>query len=210
MVEQNSALSYICIEPDESFYGYLERNIGRIKAAKDNLQVRAIKSLVGKGVSGVSLHGRGGTKHAVMSSGGSIRAKPLDELIADTACTNLKLLKTDVDGFDYDVLDSSAAVIRKHSPILFFELYCEFEYQKGGYERTLTWLEAEGYCDWTIFDNFGEAILRTSSRDGVIQLMQYLWNQNIGRATRTIYYFDVLAVHEKDSSLIDRVLARYR
>ncbi len=40
--------------------------------------------------------------------------------------------------------------------------------------------------------------------------MRYLWNQNIGRATRTIHYYDVLAVQDKDANLIDRVLADYR
>lgn len=209
MVEQNGASSYICIEPDDLFYKHLQKNIERIKSSKKDLDVHTIKSLVGKSVSGVSLEGKGGTKHAVISNEGSIKSKPLDELLSETAYTNIRILKTDVDGFDYDVLDSSASVIQKHKPIIFFEFQYDFEYQKNGYEKTLYSLESEGYCDWTIFDNFGEVVVRTKSLDVVIQLMRYVWNQNIGRATRTIYYYDVLVVQKKDSDLIDRVLADY-
>ena len=46
--------------------------------------------------------------------------------------------------------------------------------------------------------------------DVVIQLMRYVWSQNIGHATRTIYYYDVLAVQDKDTNLIDRMIADYR
>ena len=103
----------------------------------------------------------------------------------------------------------TSAVIREYKPILFCEVQYDFEYQMNGYEKTLRALESEGYCDWTIFDNFGEIVLRTKSLAIVVQLMRYVWNQNTGRTTRTIYYYDVLAVQESDSNLIDRVLSDY-
>ena len=209
MAEHNSTSRYVCIEPDDSFYEHLQKNIERIKNSKTDLRVHTIKSLVGKGISGVSLDGKGGTKHAVVDNSGSIKSKTLDELLSRTDYSNIRMLKTDVDGFDYDVLDSSAAVIREYKPILFCEVQYDFEYQMNGYEKTLRALESEGYCDWTIFDNFGEIVLRTKSLAIVVQLMRYVWNQNTGRTTRTIYYYDVLAVQESDSNLIDRVLSDY-
>ena len=210
MAEQNAISSYICIEPDDLFYEQLQKNIERIKSSKIDLKVHTIKSLVGKSVSGVFLEGKGGTKHAIISNGGSIKSKPLDELLSEIAYSNIRILKTDADGFDYDVLDSSASVIHVHKPVIFFECQYDYDYQKNGYEKTLYSLESEGYCDWTIFDNFGEIVVQTKNLDVVIQLMRYLWNQNIGRATRTIHYYDVLAVQDKDANLIDRVLADYR
>ncbi len=210
MVEQNPTASYICIEPDTIFYAHLQKNIERIKKSKPDLKVHTVKALVGKSVSGVSLEGNGGTKHAVINSQGTIESKPLDKLVSEVTHPNIRLLKTDVDGFDYDVLDSSIAVIQKHKPILFFELQYDFEYQKDGYIKTLHSLESEGYFDWTIFDNFGEVMIRTQDITVIIQLMHYVWNQNTGSAKRTIYYYDVLAVQKTDSTLIDQVLAAYQ
>lgn len=209
MAEQNSTASYICIEADDSFYRLLEENVKSIKSSIIGLKIQTIKALVGKNISNVSLDGKGGTKHAVLDNEGSIKSLPLDEMISNTTNTNIRILKSDVDGFDYDVLDSSMSVIKKHKPIVFFECQYDYEYQKNGYTQTLKSLEAAGYCDWTIFDNFGEVVIRTANIDIVAQLMDYVWQQNTGKATRTIYYYDILAVQQNDSSLIDKVLREY-
>jgi FkbM family methyltransferase len=207
MVEVNPSSKYICIEPDGSFYAYLEENIARIKQSIAGLRIQAIQALVGKNISNVSLDGRGGTKHAVVGNNGGIKSLPLDNIIS--SILNLRILKSDVDGFDYDVLDSSMAIIEYHKPIIFFECQCDFEYQKEGYLRTLQKLESAGYVDWTVFDNFGEIILRTADIGILSQLLNYVWQQNVGSATRTIYYFDILSVQRADSVLIDKVLREF-
>lgn len=207
MAEQNSRPTYICIEPDDSFHQYLEKNTERIKEAVDGLRVKIVKALVGKNVSNVALVGDRGTKHAVAGGQGGIQSLPLDEII--TPGHLVRILKSDVDGFDYDVLDSSMAIISRHGPMIFFECQCDHEQQLTGYRRTLTSLEATGYCDWTLFDNYGELLVRTDDLGIVDQLLQYVWRQNTGQATRTIYYFDILAVRKEDSTLIDRVLSEY-
>lgn len=210
MIERNPAASYICIEPDEQFHRYLEGNAERIRNAVSGARIRLIKALVGKTISNVSLDGKGGTKHAVPDAPGGLCSQPLDALIPDGAGLNIRLVKSDVDGFDYDVLDSSHAVLDRHGPMLFFECYQDHEYQKQGYSNTLRSLAAAGYCDWTVFDNFGELVLRTGDIAVIDQLMDYVWKQNTGSAARTIYYLDILAVRNADSALIDKVLAEYR
>lgn len=211
MVEHNSASIYICVEPDDIFFEYLTQNIARIKKTKGHLQVHPVKSLVGKSLFDVSLEGQGGTKHAVIGKRGTIQPKPLDEILGGLPnISNVRILKTDVDGFDYDVIDSSLAVIRDHKPIIFFECQYEFDYQKTGYEKTLLALEKEGYDDWTIFDNFGEVMVRTNDLKIITRLLDYVWRQNEGNSTRTIYYYDVLAAQGMDKDLIDRVLANYQ
>ena len=207
MVEKNPSSNYICVEPDDSFYKHLEENIDRIKKSITGLKIQAIKALVGKNISNVSLDGKGGTKHAVIDNEGGIKSLPLDEMIPNAL--NVRILKSDVDGFDYDVIDSSMAVIEAHKPILFFECHYDFEYQKNGYLETLKKLESVGYCDWTVFDNFGEVVVRTNDISVLSQLMNYVWQQNVGNATRTIHYFDILSVQKTDSALIDKVLSAY-
>jgi FkbM family methyltransferase len=207
MVEKNPTPNYICIEPDDSFYSYLEKNICRIKKSITGLKIETKKALVGKNISNVSLDGNGSTKHAVIDHEGEIKSVPLDKMISTEL--SVRILKCDVDGFDYDVLDSSMAVIEVHNPILFFECQYDFEYQKNGYSNILKKLESVGYCDWTAFDNFGEVVVRTSDISLLCQLMNYVWQQNVGNATRTIYYFDILSVQTKDSPLIDKILSAY-
>tara|TARA_B100000787_G_scaffold169770_1_gene162188 strand:- start:4573 stop:5472 length:900 start_codon:yes stop_codon:yes gene_type:complete len=208
MVEENSISSYFCIEPDDGFFELLTENIVRIKKQKPNLKVQAIKSLVGKNISGISLEGVGGTKHAVVDKENSIQSRALDEILTDVK--NIRILKTDVDGFDYDVIDSSLSIIQKHKPMIFLECQFDFSYQKKGYVKTLLALEAEGYCDLTIFDNFGGVLIRTSDFKVVFQLMEYIWSQNIEKSSRTIYYYDILLGQSKDTNFINKVLVSYQ
>ena len=208
MIEKNSTSNYICIEPDDYFFSYLEENISLIKTSIKGLKIQTIKALVGKNITNVSLGGEGGTKHAVINNQGAIKSLPLDELISNQL--NIRILKSDVDGFDYDVLDSSAEVIKKHKPIIFFECQCDVEYQIKGYCETLNSLESEGYLDWIVFDNFGEIIVRTNNINTIKQLMNCIWQQNLGKVTRTIYYLDILSVRSTDSVFIDKVLVEYK
>ena len=209
MAATNPKSTYICIEPDDVFFRYLTSNIERIKEVIPGLDVKAVKSLVGKNIGDVMLHGTGGTKHAVVGAGNR-SARSLDELLQDSSCPPIKLIKTDVDGFDYDVMDSAEELLKRWHPILFFECQYEFEYQKEGFKKTIAWLKVQGYGSWTIFDNFGEMMVKASSIEQIFQLMEYVWRQNQKMATRTTYYFDILAATDLDASLVDEVLGEYR
>jgi FkbM family methyltransferase len=208
MAEQNSTINYICIEPDDSFFDLLEKNIVRIKNSVKDLNVQTIKALVGKNISDVKLEGKNGTKHAVMEKNGFIKSQLLDQIILIKK--NIRLLKSDVDGFDYDVLDSSISIIKKNKPIIFFECHCNFKYQKIGYINTLKQLALIGYCYWIVFDNFGEVMIKTKDVSIIIQLIDYVWQQNIDKTTRTIYYYDILVVQKNEIDFIDKVLKEYK
>ena len=115
-----------------------------------------------------------------------------------------------MDGFDYDVLDSSMCVIKKNKPIIFFECEFNFKYQKLGYINTLKQLKIAGYCYWIVFDNFGEVFLKTSDLSIIFQLIDYMWKQNVGKTTRTIFHYDILTVQRNNLFFIDRVLKKYK
>lgn len=209
MATNNVSSSYICLEADDEYFELLLENLHRIHKSKDSLVVQARKYLVGNQISGVSMEGKGGTKHAVLNGGGLV-SKPIDTIIGEFAdIKNVRLLKTDVDGFDYDVIDSAHTVISTWKPIIYFECDYDTDLQLSCYGSTLRSLEKYGYCNWTIFDNFGGVMLRTGNIDIIFQLMRYIWNQNKGKSTRTVYYLDLLATHHDDIGLIDRVLTDY-
>lgn len=207
MAEQNSTLDYICIEPDNYFFNLLKQNIKRIKISVKNLNVQTIKALVGKNITNVKLDGKNGTKHAIIQKNSAIKSQSLDEIISKK---KIKLLKSDVDGFDYEVLDSSMSIIKKSKPIIFFECQYNFMYQKLGYIRTLKKLEKIGYCYWIVFDNYGEVMVKTNNINIVIQLIEYIWQQNTGKTTRSIFYYDILTVQKKNLSFINKVVKDYK
>lgn len=215
MFNENQKLNYICIEPDVFFSSYLEKNIKRIQEFFHSAKISNVKSLVGKAISNVLLEGVGGTKHAVFASNSIpsdqylIKSKLLDTIILDLSCKNVRLLKTDIDGFDWDAIDSASQLLLDQQPMIFFECQYDKDYQITNYQKTITHMDSIGYHNWTIFDNFGEIILRTDNFQNIFQIMNYVWKQNCGSSTRTIYYCDILAVTTKDKSLIDKVVSEY-
>jgi FkbM family methyltransferase len=208
MIESNPSTNYICIEPDDFFFQQLTENIKSIELSVPNARITTIKALVGEMISNVSLKGKNGTKNAVLDDNGKIKSMPLDKLVPTRS--KIRILKSDVDGFDYDVLNSSILTIERHKPIIFFECQYDFDYQKQGYLKLIKLLESKGYCDWTVFDNFGEVVIRTGDSLILEQLMDYVWQQTTGKSTRTIYYYDILAIQKKETPLIDKILGEYK
>lgn len=210
MMAANPTLSFACVEPDDTFFGYLEQNIGRIQSVLPNANIKAIKALVGKEVTKAQLHSSKGTAHAVASQ--TEQAKPartMDDLAREASLGNISLLKTDVDGFDYDVLNSAEGLIREHAPVIFFECYFEKVSQREGFKQTLRMLQTAHYEQWAIFDNFGELMLRTRDIAQIEQLIDYCWRETNGSSTRTINYFDILGVTPRHAALVEGVLSGY-
>lgn len=214
MYDANDRLSYICVEPDEGFFQYLSENALRMRNSNSGASIRLYKALVGKSVSQATLQGQGGTKHAVkidesMPGAKSIASVTLDSLVLPIQSGGVQLLKSDVDGYDFDVLDSAEQLIAEHAPILFFECHFGNLNQKSGYQATVEGLRRSGYREWTIFDNYGDVVLRTREIETLFQLFDYVDRQNGGLTTRTIHYLDVITSTERDESLLARVVSDY-
>lgn len=210
MFKENYNLYYICIEPDPIYFAYLSNNAQKISKGYPQGNISLIKSLVGASIDGVELVGNNGTKKAVPSQGAhSIRPQKLDSILFEEKTQKVRLIKSDVDGFDYDVINSAMEVIKNHKPILFFECDCDNEIQLQNYIKTTIDLEKIGYVKWVIFDNFGEVVLKTNNVKDLHQLLAYVNRQNNKRSTRTIWYFDILACVDADRNLIDKVVDDY-
>jgi FkbM family methyltransferase len=215
MFNTNPNLDYVCIEPDTIFFDYLEKNIKRIQDSFQFAKIRGVQSLVGKAINNVLLEGSGGTKHAVYQTSGTtsdknlIQSKQLDQIVDELGCTNIRLLKTDIDGFDWDAIESARELLINQRPMVFFECQYDEEYQINCYQNAIIWLNSIGYCNWTIFDNFGEILLTTDNVQNIFQLMNYIWRQNCGLSTRTIYYCDILAATENDVALVRKAISEY-
>jgi FkbM family methyltransferase len=209
MSHENRSLRYVCIEPDDEFFRYLRNNLSRLEKQHGSLSVELIKALVGDGDKVASLRGQGGTKSAV-ADGGGVRSRPLDVLVPKSDHPLVRLIKSDVDGFDYEVIRSATAIRRCCAPILYFECQFVSEEQRRGFDCLISDLIEDGYRNWVVFDNFGGLMLETSDFMTLRALLAYVWAQNVGNSSRTIYYYDLLAYTPKDKECVSAALSDYR
>lgn len=206
----NPTLGFIAIEPHDEYFALLERNVARLKA-KSPFEVHLVKRMVSCSAGVMTLVQSGGTARAVHDPDAPAGAatQKLDEIVEAAAVTSVRLLKSDVDGFDFDVLNSAQSVLARMQPVVFFESQIDYEFQRIAFAEMLSMLEGHGYNFWVLFDNFGSVVLRTSSRDAVAQLIDYTWKKRHQTPWRTINYFDVLAVTQADRDFANEVVDSY-
>ena len=163
---------FINFEPDEDFYSLLVSNTSIISSISE-VEIINRKSYVGKAAKLNALVGEGGTKHAVFIEdelAKQIELTCLDEVLPTLLVGNLKLLIIDVDGFDWDVINSGLNVIQSQSPMIYFELYANDLQTLAEYFSSIISLEEAGYS-FSIFDNFGNIVQENANSANVIVIM---------------------------------------
>lgn len=218
MFAANPSLNYLCVEPDSGFFSYLEHNAQLIRARHPEARIHNVQALVGRPGASAVLDGGGGSKHA----------RPLDQAAASAPCdgevhhtitmddiasrafqgelSQIRLLKSDVDGFDHDVLGSASQIIASSQPLLFFECQAVDDQQLTSYKRCIDALAAQGYEQFWLIDNYGNPMLSTRDPRAVHQMFDYIWRQGRHGATRSIYYVDILASSARDTALADETV----
>ena len=157
----NTKPYYYCIEADNFFFEYLQKNK---KSLDINIQnkIILIKSLVGDQLKGNLSETTTGTKSLIESDSGT-KSKKLDDIIMDYKIKNIKLIKVDVDGFDYNILFSAINELKNNKPDIFFEYMPLDESGKKNYLRLIEKLNKIGYSNWTMLDNYGSVIFENKS-----------------------------------------------
>ena len=209
MISSNSKLEYICIEPDDKFFFDLEKNIQNLKKQNNTLMIKAVKELVGLEVNNVSLSGSNSSKHAEPGKG-LIKSKKLSTIFHELnlKSSRLSLLKTDVDGFDWDVINSSYDLLDGF-PYLYFECFHDNEYQLNNYKKLFQNLKKKGYENFLFFDNFGKKICNVSDIKIIDQLLEYTKKGPEQLLAGSIVYFDILAYNNKVYNLIEKITEEY-
>lgn len=213
MCSSNPHLKYICIEADDTFFKLLLDNTDIIKSSID-ISVIPIKALIGSKITSATLLGSGGTKtaHQGIVNDKTLYSKSLDKVIEELALDNherIRLIKSDVDGFDYDVINSAMQSIATQKPILYFE--CDYSNKNQMNEFTILFksLNSLEYKYFFIFDNFGEFVLTTTEFTQLSNLMSYIWRQKTGKSSNTIYYFDILCCQSTDFEFLSDTISAY-
>jgi FkbM family methyltransferase len=209
MISVNPELVFHCIEADSDFYHLLLSNVENIKNGLESAHVTCYKYLIGDNITAEKLDGNNGSKHAIPNPHGSIKSVSLDNLLLNEKIDNIKLLKIDVDGFDYDVINSASEIIKKYKPLIFFEAQTDTIEQFNEYIKTINHLITEGYLHFYVFDNYGEFVIKIGNLSHLRQIMNYIWKQNIKKTTRTMYYIDVLCAQQETHKKIDEIISQY-
>jgi FkbM family methyltransferase len=209
LLSGNTALDIVAIEADPLFSRYLIANLALLQQQCPAASLRSCQALVGLQVQQAVLSGGAGTRKALPVAGGQLQTASLDQLQSQWPDQPLSLLKIDVDGFDYDVLDSATALLAREQPLLFFEYQCDNSQQQQGYQQSLQRLAQQGYQYWLLFDNFGHILLQTDQVAHIIQLQAYLQAQ--GPLTRgPVVYFDVLTATAAQYPLLQQAVHSYQ
>ena len=134
---------------------------------------------------------------------GSVKLRSLKSVLGDhPSFAAAKLLKTDTEGFDFDILRQSLEFLRQSKPIIFFEYDPNLKPSEpeAGLETIAALIDA-GYSTFVYFDNFGNRLLYADAKQlGLFaDLDNYLAsNRRYGTA---VYYFDVCAYHQEDTDI---------
>lgn len=208
LLSGNAALDIVAIEADPLFSRYLTANLALLQQQCPAASLRACQALVGLQVQQAVLSGGAGTRKARPVAKAALQSAPLDQILSQIPAVGVSLLKIDVDGFDYDVLDSASAVIRREQPLLFFEYQCDNPAQQQGYQQTLHRLAQQGYQHWLVFDNFGQLVLQTDQVTHCIALQTELCAQPTAKRGPVVY-FDLLAATAAQRTLLQQSLADF-
>ena len=162
----NTRPYYYCIEADNFFFEYLQKNKKSLDVNIQN-KIILIKTLVGDQLKGNLSETTTGTKSLIESDLG-IKSKKLDDIIIEYKIKNIKLIKVDVDGFDYNILFSAINELKNNKPDIFFEYMPLDELGKKNYLRLIEKLNEIGYSNWTMLDNYGSIIFENKGYIDVI------------------------------------------
>ena len=174
-IDANPKPNYFSIEADQYFFKYLKKNKELLEKEIQD-KVTLINELVGKNLKGnLTQKFNLGTKFLVESPDG-LETKSLDEIIIDRNIQNIKLIKVDVDGYDYNVLLSAMNEIKKNKPSLFFEY---MSLNKIEYIELIKKLYEIGYSEWTIINNYGSAIFEKKHYKDVLDYINLEKNSKI-------------------------------
>jgi FkbM family methyltransferase len=209
-IAQNCRNQIYCIEPSNIFYKYLTGNVASFPEEIKS-RIHTAQELIGTGeLSGSLVHKPGGTAGLNPEDySGSCKSIGLDGIL-QIEKQKIMLIKSDTDGFDFDVLRSAEKIISRDEPMLFWENEISEDFQIGEFNNLYTFLEKRGYSFIYLFDNYGNLVIEGQNFDTLRHINTYLLSMRKYSCTRTFYYVDVLAVTKKHARHADRAIMEYK
>jgi len=181
----------LAIEGEKAFFPLLKENTRNYNVYYENVYLSDDEK------SGYKNIITNGTGKLVEDNNNEVDIITLDKLMR-TKYNDFKadIIKIDTDGFDFKVIRGAGNYIANTKPLLFFEWSKEDLNIQGENELSIfPKLEAMGYRDLLLFDNFGNKMLLTTTDN--TKVLEYMANYTVNK-DKLIHYYDILAIH-KDS-----------
>jgi len=142
-------VSFLCIEANDEFIPFLKENTGK-------LEVQMVHAIAGaeSRIAAAELRSTGGTSAVVLGTGASKPIIRVDDVIDGRP---IDLIKTDTDGFEYEVLKGLSDTLAKQAPYLFVEFHPPLLHQYGNVAplTVASLLQNYGYTNALAYDNLG-------------------------------------------------------
>lgn len=193
----------LCIEGGEDFLPYLRENARRI-GPHIAIETAFVGDSATTNVYAVQSTEAGTAK---LVAGGNdsagIQVKSLGALLAGApGFSRPRLLKIDTDGFDFQIIMTSAALLSDIKPVLYYE-YAPFEQPDGvadGIGSFQALLQA-GYRHFIVYDNFGHYLIHLGMDDAAqfVDLNGFLCSNQVNGMS--VPYLDICAFTEDDRDL---------
>ncbi|HEY9025711.1 MAG TPA: glycosyltransferase family 1 protein [Burkholderiaceae bacterium] len=180
LADAQPALSLLAVERDAARFAYLRSNITGLPAA--SIQV---------------LQGELGSRQL----GG------VDAVMREAGLDGVRLLVSTIGASGAEILGAASDLCRHVSPMLYFT--CQIGSDANGadaWRERLRALWAFGYAGFWLFDNFGNPVCEVTQPRVLDQMLDHLSRQNQRRASRTFYYYDVLAFTDGDATRAARAV----
>jgi FkbM family methyltransferase len=207
LIRESGEIPVLCIEGDPLALPFLRENAMNLG---DGIEIEP--SFVGKEGMSVDLNsasnlGFNASLIAGRDKQGEVELRPLSTiLVAHPRFKGSKLLKTDTEGFDFDILRLSMSFIRQAKPVIFFEYgpHLRQDEPLAGLD-TIAQLISAGYSDFIYYDNFGNFLLHVEAKSQSIMndLDSYLGSNR--RHGLVVHYFDICALHQEDADMVSRI-----
>jgi len=196
----------ILIEASDYYFDILVRNTSQFPN-----EVVAKKCLIldGSHISGSFTH-RGGTAWCREGIESQLRIKTerLTDVVDEDAC----YLKTDTDGYDFQILIDNLKWLAKVRPAILFENQIRSTRDLINSNDLYTRLTQIGYGYFMVWDELGFHLTSTTSLDVLIGLNRYLYKvwQSKNGGPKSVYNYDVLCLHESDADVYKNISDWYR
>lgn len=187
----------LCVEADRAYLDFLHRNVD----ADDRIEVAEALLVVGEDAGTATAVRTGGTTRFVEGGAGDAMptVSPAALRAAHPRFEQLRLVKSDTDGYDVTLVPGVAREWAHAAPVLFFE-YDPYLTRLAGNDPFAVWAELAdlGYADVAIWGHRGEPI-ELLPVDAVRARAEELDAQPVARA-RSRSYWDVAVAHADDAA----------
>lgn len=188
----------MCVEGDRAYLQYLHLNVG------DDPRVTIIEALLAVGddeAAGTAVRSGGTTRfvHGTDDSDSMPSIATTALLEANPNFADLRLVKSDTDGYDVSLVPAVAAAWADSKPVLFFEYDPELT-RIAGHDPAQVWtdLASLGYRDVAVWDNGGFPVGRSTTTE--IQAKTTPLDATGPAWSKARTYWDVAVVHADDTA----------